>query len=241
MDPLSEFIPEKRLAQLLLPHNDHCLLQYYGGGLAGSAHSYIFRKRIQSILDFLVSRGLRPTRALDLGCGSMIASYVLTKYVGCLYVGIDVLCHSDLRKYATFAERGSDSRQSVNVVRASIYDIPLIPESFDLIIALDTLEHLQHPQRAIDQIRRVATEDACLIVSLPLESHLQRLSRIGFRLLGKKVPLTVPYHYAGGVKGWKAMLRTLDSDWQTVQRRFSPVGLVSHLNINVLVMFRRRS
>lgn len=61
-----------------------------------------------------------------------------------------------------------------NVDDALIADLDLgIPKlgSFDLILALDVLEHLKDPERALGDLRKMLTPDGALIVSLPNVAH----------------------------------------------------------------------
>jgi 2-polyprenyl-3-methyl-5-hydroxy-6-metoxy-1,4-benzoquinol methylase len=53
------------------------------------------------------------------------------------------------------------------IARASIYDIPHDDASFDLVVCTEVLEHLEEPERALAELRRVARR--WLVTSVPRE------------------------------------------------------------------------
>ncbi len=68
----------------------------------------------------------------------------------------------------------------------TIYQLPFPDASFDLVMALEVLEHLKHPDHALEELRRL-TKEYCLI-SVPHEPwfsladlagrrHIMRLGR----------------------------------------------------------------
>jgi len=67
---------------------------------------------------------------------------------------------------------------------------PINDKVYDLIICTETLEHVMHPQRVINEIKRVAKPDATLFFSMPNEYNF--VSRIYF-LLGKKTMVNEPF------------------------------------------------
>lgn len=50
---------------------------------------------------------------------------------------------------------------------ASIYELPFAPNSFDIVVCCEVLEHLEHPARGLAQISRVARER--VLISTPKE------------------------------------------------------------------------
>ena len=73
----------------------------------------------------------------------------------------------------------------VPVTCESIYDLQRESASFDLVFVLEVLEHLDDPQRAMDEVLRVARR--WIILSVPREPlwRLMNLARLSYiRLLG---------------------------------------------------------
>ncbi|NGQ93537.1 methyltransferase domain-containing protein [Rhodobacter sp. HX-7-19] len=81
------------------------------------------------------------SRILDLGCGLGFVAAELEK-LGHQVVGIDL---KDVRAVKSFG-----------FLRASAYDLPFADDSFDICLAHTALHHMDHPDRAIREARRVA-------------------------------------------------------------------------------------
>jgi SAM-dependent methyltransferase len=59
------------------------------------------------------------------------------------------------------------SQRSFDTVVASAQSIPTRPSVFDAVVALDVLEHLGDPMRALGEVRRVLRHDGVLVISVP--------------------------------------------------------------------------
>jgi SAM-dependent methyltransferase len=71
---------------------------------------------------------------------------------------------------------GVDMREGLGVDRIlNLHDIDLPPESVGTIISLDTLEHVEYPGRALQEIHRVLKPDGIAIISsvmyFPIHDH----------------------------------------------------------------------
>ena len=78
--------------------------------------------------------------------------------------------------------------------------------SFDLIFALDILEHVENPSIAIDEILRILKEDGFLFISVPTESILLKIVR---RMIGTIKNIQVNPHWLGKVKSEKEFFNIL--------------------------------
>jgi SAM-dependent methyltransferase len=107
----------------------------------------------------LMFDGLTPaTRCLDVGCGSgnSYAGELLELGVG--YVGVDISTHA-----VEMARRaGLDAR-----VIGDAAELPFADESFDLVLAIEVLEHLFAPHEAVREIHRVLAPGGKLVASAP--------------------------------------------------------------------------
>jgi ubiquinone/menaquinone biosynthesis C-methylase UbiE len=52
-------------------------------------------------------------------------------------------------------------------ILADASNLPLVNESFTTVVATEILEHLEHPDRAIKEIKRVLKKDGQAIISVP--------------------------------------------------------------------------
>jgi len=131
----------------------------------------------------LLERFLRRTRAaipadpetiLDLGVGEGL---FWEEPRDSLLVGVDI------RFEALVASR---DRATLTPVCASADHLPYVRNAFDFVIAIEILEHLQEPKRAVAEISRVAQRGA--LITVPWEpwfsllllgagQHLRRLGR----------------------------------------------------------------
>ncbi|HWV16401.1 MAG TPA: class I SAM-dependent methyltransferase [Cellvibrio sp.] len=59
-----------------------------------------------------------------------------------------------------------------SISSASICDLPFADQSFDLICALDIIEHVDDDRTALAELSRVAAEGALLLISTPLHQEL---------------------------------------------------------------------
>ena len=107
---------------------------------------------------------------LDVGCASGKIP-VLAKYS----VGLDI-CISNLK-----VAKGSGLRD--HVVVGDAQNLPLKTESFDVVTALDVLEHVRDDQKMINEIERVLKDGGELVLSTPSRGFIYELfdwqSRIG--------------------------------------------------------------
>ncbi|HXF28508.1 MAG TPA: bifunctional 2-polyprenyl-6-hydroxyphenol methylase/3-demethylubiquinol 3-O-methyltransferase UbiG [Chlamydiales bacterium] len=85
---------------------------------------------------------------LDIGCGAGL----LTNYLalnGCDVSGIDISANS------LEIARQYDATKKVRYVVANAYELPFHDESFDVVCAMDVLEHVEKPEQLIHEAARV--------------------------------------------------------------------------------------
>ncbi len=100
---------------------------------------------------------------LDMGCGDGVLLYMLKKRypANALNVfGVD-LSEQALKTAKTKIPEGI-------FTCASVYDTPFEAGFFDLVISSDLIEHLQEPGRLLKEIKRVAKENALIVVGTPV-------------------------------------------------------------------------
>ncbi len=124
--------------------------------------------RIQTISN-MVSRLGNGLRVLDIGCGAGVISERIWK------MGNSVTC-ADLPSITTLAHK----RQALLVVAADAEQLAFAQNSFDIVLALEILEHLWNPQIFLDEVYRVLDTNGHLIVEVPegkeglrWDSHIQ--------------------------------------------------------------------
>jgi ubiquinone/menaquinone biosynthesis C-methylase UbiE len=126
------------------------------------------------------AQSVAPTSVLDVGCGEGVVSERLARLLAPAQVlGVDA-DEEHLRE-----EWHARSAPNLSFATGSAYDLPLEDRSFELVCAIEVLEHLERPRDALAEMKRVATR--ALILSVPNEpgwriSHLlagRNLRRLG--------------------------------------------------------------
>lgn len=122
-------------------------------------------------------------RALDFGCGTGLMSEALNSS-GFHVTAVDLNLGPKrlLEEQLTFSK-------SIAYIEGDLATMDLAPGSFDVIVALDVLEHITPLAPYVDAFERLLAPDGVLIVSGPTENWLYRLGR---RLAGEE--FTGHYH-----------------------------------------------
>jgi ubiquinone/menaquinone biosynthesis C-methylase UbiE len=118
------------------------------------------RRLLEKIIKHLVTRFKNPVM-LDVGCGTGINYGVLAKY------GETVSCD-----FSEEALRFARSRGLDNLVRSRVETLPFQSSSFDVVTALDMLEHIDDDLAALRELRRVIREDGQLVITVPAYGFL---------------------------------------------------------------------
>ena len=105
---------------------------------------------------------------LDAGCGEGVLTEQLRKD-GYNITGLDLNYASDI------------------VIQGDITKMPFPDNHFDMVLCLDTIEHLHYSdqEKAIEELNRVLKQDGILVISIPNLAHF--LSRLRFLLSGRLV------------------------------------------------------
>jgi SAM-dependent methyltransferase len=114
---------------------------------------------------------LAPDRVLDAGCGEGETIARLGELLGDRISAVDISPYS--------VDRTSARLPGVDVALASVENLPFADDSFDLVLCLEVIEHLEHPERAVRELARVGSRD--IVVSVPYEPWF----RLGSLLRGK--------------------------------------------------------
>lgn len=133
----------------------------------------------------------RGSSILDVGCATGHFLYAL-KNAGYQVAG------TELSAYA--ASYGNDNL-GVNIVNAP-FDEQLIgtsfqPESFDVIMMNDVLEHFTHPKEALITANKLLKKGGVILIQLPGTLNLlsSKIAFVLLKLMGKQKTMTIPpYH-----------------------------------------------
>ena len=100
-----------------------------------------------------------PARILEVGIGEGdVAARVTERFPEASFVGIDLPDVSLAERWSTIGLAGCF---------ADIAALPFPDDTFDLVLAIEVLEHVPHPDAALRELTRVATRD--VVLSVPHE------------------------------------------------------------------------
>jgi SAM-dependent methyltransferase len=117
-------------------------------------------------------------RWLDVGCGDGRTAGTWLARRGCEYVGVDLS--------ATAVERAREAGLDARVIDDAS-ELPFEDATFAGVIAVEVLEHVFEPQRAVAEFRRVLQPGGVLFISLPNVAYWRR--RLELLLVGRFDPM----------------------------------------------------
>ncbi len=133
--------------------------------------NWLFWQRLRKVMEHIQ----RPTpyeRVLDFGCGSGVMLPYLSQISSQVTaMDVDLLPLERVQAYIPLASNVEVKDASKN----GIADLPV--NSFDLIIALDVLEHVKDLSRTVNELLTLLKHEGQLIVSGPTENILYRIGR----------------------------------------------------------------
>jgi 2-polyprenyl-3-methyl-5-hydroxy-6-metoxy-1,4-benzoquinol methylase len=141
----------------------------------------IFWGRLAAAEKYLAARS--PENVLDFGCGSGVMSYIMSGIA-------EHVVATDIEP-ATFHQMQRAVGFPRNVVFATVPELAeeTYRRSFDAIIALDVLEHIDDLTGILRQFEKVLRPKGIVVISGPTENVLNRFGR---RIAGKR--FTGNYH-----------------------------------------------
>lgn len=122
-----------------------------------------------------------------------------------------------------------------------VQNLPFKPDSFDFIVSLDVLEHVDDPITALQEINRVLKDDGVFLVSVPLEMILLRIIRE--ILIKLKISRRMPTHYShyhGTIKSCKEFYKVLEGIFSIQKKIYTPLNLLGALNYGCVFVCKKR-
>ena len=114
-------------------------------------------------------------KVLDLGCGGgNVDGFLKEKFPKWDITGVDI---SDR---ALAAARKNFPK--VKFIKSSVDALKFKPESFDLILSFDTLEHFENYREVIEKVRKFLKEDGTFFLAVPLERQFPTLYWFAYKL-----------------------------------------------------------
>jgi SAM-dependent methyltransferase len=99
---------------------------------------------------------------LDAGCGAGYGSAILADAGARRVTGLDIDPGAVAGAASSYGQRGG-----IEFVRGDVRELPFADRSFDLIVCFETIEHVEEPDTALDELRRVLRDEGHLLLSSP--------------------------------------------------------------------------
>ena len=140
--------------------------KYTRGGPIYQWHLQRFMQRMGEML-----MEPEPQRVLDAGCGEGFATQYLAQQHPDLHLtGVDLseeavaYANEHFGAYAQFRQ-------------GSVYKLPFSENAFDVVLCSEVLEHLDEPERAVAELKRVARSH--VLITVPREPYFKWLNDLG--------------------------------------------------------------
>lgn len=117
------------------------------------------------------SKYVKNKKVLDIACGSGYGTMMLSRAGAHKVTGIDIDQNTilDLKKQYS-------SISNFEFISGSVYEIPFPDEHFDVLVSMETLEHLAYPDIFLKEAKRVLKKSGKIILSTPLNEGQDRLT-----------------------------------------------------------------
>jgi ubiquinone/menaquinone biosynthesis C-methylase UbiE len=151
-----------------------CYTKRITGGILGYPH----RKRSRDLAT--ICQRYFGKKTLDIGCGDLYFDKDIIPQQNS-FVGCDLGWEDSLRKAKANIEEFN--WENVEVTQSVGEYLPYRSQIFELVLCFETLEHVDDEEKVLEEINRVTSEDAILVVSAPIEFGLMLILKEIFREL----------------------------------------------------------
>jgi 2-polyprenyl-3-methyl-5-hydroxy-6-metoxy-1,4-benzoquinol methylase len=137
----------------------------------------------------------RDARVLDIACGEGYGAHFLASLGAAEVIGVEVDAQTVNRASARFGSSRVRFKQADANCLSAIFQ----PNSFDLIVSLETIEHLSQPKEFLKALRSVGTSTSTFVLSCPNDHwyfpgpeegnpfHLRKYTFAEFRHLAESI------------------------------------------------------
>ncbi|MFT7560691.1 MAG: SAM-dependent methyltransferase [Flavobacteriales bacterium] len=151
--------------------------------------------RIQRIADALLPHIDNKARLLDIGCGNAQLGRALCERKEIDYLGVDLVPQGD---------------SGMSVIQSDI-PYPFNDASFDTVIVILTLHHLEEPLKGLKEAARLSAKKLILLEDVP-RNFIERLAMMAVDYISNKVvsiKIPVPFNFLTDTQ-WKKAFSDLD-------------------------------
>lgn len=111
----------------------------------------------------LISKTEKNQNVLDAGCGDGVLTYFLSNNNNNKVYGIDNSIEA-----ITFAKKRLN-KSNVEFTVGDVYGLPFPDNFFDIICSTEVIEHLNFPEKFLEELKRVSRKGCSLIITTPVK------------------------------------------------------------------------
>lgn len=134
-----------------------------GSGKIGSSLINGYFRAVQRLIDDSKVAGRKKAKAIEIGCGE---GYSTQRLRAMLASAIELQASEYVGHQIPMAQK---LNPAVKITEESAYDTKHKDGTFDLVFLLEVLEHLDYPDKALAELRRIVKKDGYLILGVPHE------------------------------------------------------------------------
>jgi 2-polyprenyl-3-methyl-5-hydroxy-6-metoxy-1,4-benzoquinol methylase len=147
-----------------------------GLGISTASSNYIINKRIKKISNYI---NFNQSKILDVGCGDGAYTAALAKKAKIVY-GIDIQLRELEKSYNLISQ---SKLANLKFICMDAQKIAFLNNSFDIILMIESLEHMQDQEKVLENLYNILKENGVLILYVPnrffpLEGHGAHIGRL---------------------------------------------------------------
>ena len=146
---------KKRLKQIL----NQVPPDYYESGVKNNfLQEYWHKRKWHHLKEFFT--GIKGKSLLDIGCADGTTTRQIQKILpDARIIGIDYYKHA--------VDYARKRKSEIKFVHGDVHNLPFGENSFDIVTAIETLEHLENPKDCLKNINRILKKDGQFIMTTP--------------------------------------------------------------------------
>lgn len=129
----------------------------------GKIGSKLLEGYFKAVSELFSVTDLSKAKAIEIGCGEGFSTLRLQKF---LPKGVAL---SASEYVAELVPKAKKNNPGVTVIQESVYETTHKNNTFDLVFLLEVLEHLDYPEKALEELARVTKPGGYLILGVPHE------------------------------------------------------------------------
>lgn len=162
---MAENQSKQELALKATPEKEDFAHKYTEEG-QGKIGAYLLDGYFKAVNDLIRSATIGTAaqcRAIEIGCGEGFSTERLHTMLP------PTVRMSASEFVADLVPRAQKRNPDITVIQESVYDLTYDDASIDLVFLLEVLEHLDYPEKALQEIHRVLAPNGVLILGVPRE------------------------------------------------------------------------